>query len=179
MKYSFLWIYLSAKLRERRSIWYCSNIGDIEYILRAYTKLYDPGQYRQYDERSSGNNEKYQKEIDKLQEQTNGSSKEANITSRRLKMATGQTSDWRSKHQDEEVLLACVFSFKYFWVQKWPKGPPSVILERESYLNYWKSGLQKGQGLPWAEVRRRESLVAIPHEQVQIHSFTLNGLTLF
>ena len=62
------------------------NIGDIQYILHAYTKLYDQVNT---DSTMSGAKkrellEKYQKEIDKLQEQLNGSSK-ANSTSKETK----------------------------------------------------------------------------------------------
>ena len=79
------WIYIGRGELEK-ALDIAQNIGDIQYILHAYTKLYDQVNT---DSTMSGAKkrellEKYQKEIDKLQEQLNGSSK-ANITSKETK----------------------------------------------------------------------------------------------
>ena len=79
------WIYIGRGELEK-ALDIAQNIGDIQYILHAYTKLYDQVNT---DSTMSGAKkrellEKYQKEIDKLQEQLNGSSK-ANSTSKETK----------------------------------------------------------------------------------------------
>lgn len=69
------WIYIGRGELEK-ALDIAQNIGDIQYILHAYTKLYDQVNT---DSTMSGAKkrellEKYQKEIDQLQEQLNGSS---------------------------------------------------------------------------------------------------------
>ena len=111
--------------------------------------------------------EKYQKKIDKLQEQLNGSSK-ANITSKGTKKWQLRANKRLGvKSCQMKSSLACVSFKKMLWVQELTERPPQSILEKV-ISQYWKWSWKDGIPL----VRREESLVAIPHEQIQIHSFT-------
>ena len=85
-------------------------------------------------------------------------------------MATkGKQATWSQKLSDEEVLWH-VFSFKECFEYKELTERASSINIGESHISITESGLEK-DGIPWAG-QEEESLVAIPHEQIQIHSFT-------
>ena len=85
-------------------------------------------------------------------------------------MATkGKQATWSQKLSDEEVLWH-VFSFKECFEYKELTERAYSINIGESHISITESGLEK-DGIPWAG-QEEESLVAIPHEQIQIHSFT-------
>jgi len=91
-------------------------------------------------------------------------------------MATkGKQATWSQKLSDEEVLWH-VFSFKECFEYKELTERASSINIGESHISITESGLEK-DGIPWAG-QEEESLVAIPHEQIQIHSFTYPKLDL-